>query len=257
MSGSPCKEFWSRPDPEVTGPTRKAGGFYRLAEDAQAKRKSVPLTEAEDAIVAAVRMAYGVASAQVERSGRLAQRLREAGDRATGERSDRKAIDATEQLVFRAMMSALAWLEGLAAEGDSPLKRLVLAQYRILGSVLGIDPAEAVRPPPDAAMGQPEAATAPRSAPSPRSTSMTIAFGDGVRRPVRDSRLRMTRGGDYKGEIDLYSPKSGAPLKASLEIDERGHGKIWLTLEAQTPSGWWTAAVCRDDVQIGIAEIEL
>ncbi len=214
-------------------------------------------------MVAAVRMAYGVASTQVERSGRLAQRLRKAGDRAIGERSDRKAIDATEQLVFRAMMSALAWLEGLAAEGDSPLKRLVLAQYRILGSVLGIDPAEAVRPPPEAAMGQPEAAAAPRSAPSPhaapspRSTDMTIAFRGGVRRPVRDSRLRMTRGGDYTGEIDLYSPKSGAPLKASLVIDERGHGKIRLTLEAQTPSGWWTAAVCRDDVQIGIAEIEL
>ena len=86
---------------------------------------------------------------------------------------------------------------------------------------------------------------------------MTIAFRGGVRRPVRDSRLRMTRGGDYTGEIDLYSPKSGAPLKASLVIDERGHGTIWLTLEAQTPSGWWTAAVCRDDVQIGIAEIEL
>ena len=168
MSGSPCKEVLvptgARRSPARPARPEASIGPRRIA---QAKRKSVPLTEAEDAVVAAVRMAYGVASAQVERSGRLAQRLREAGDRAIGERSDRKAIDATEQLVFRAMMSALAWLEGLAAEGDSPLKRLVLAQYRILGSILGIDPAEAVQPPPEAAMGQPEAAAAPRSAPSP------------------------------------------------------------------------------------------
>ena len=42
MSGSPCKEFWSRPDPEVTGPTRKAGGFYRLAEDRAGQAQERP-----------------------------------------------------------------------------------------------------------------------------------------------------------------------------------------------------------------------
>ena len=68
------------------------------------------------------------------------------------------------------MMSALGWLEGLAAEGDSPLKRLVLAQYRILGSVLGIDPAAAAQPPPEAAMGQPRRRPprAPRHRRTPR-----------------------------------------------------------------------------------------
>ena len=239
MSGSPSKEYWSRPEPK--SPVRHARpeastGPRRIRRPSV---KSVPLTEAEDAIVAAVRMAYGVASAQVERSGRLAQRLREAGDREIGERSDRKAIDATEQLVFRAMMSALGWLEGLAAEGDSPLKRLVLAQYRILGSVLGIDPGEAVQPPPEAAMGQPEAAAAralraiapihrhdhrlPRRRPA-----------TGARPPPQDD-----RGGSHDGEIDRYESssiraRSSDPLKALLVFDERGHATIYLTIEPDT-----------------------
>ena len=215
--------------------------------------------------MAAVRMAYGVASTQVERSGRLAQRLREAGDRQIGERSDRKAIDATEQLVFRTMMSALGWLEGLAAEGDSPLKRLVLAQYRILGSVLGIDPGEAVQPPPEAAMGQPEAAAAPRrSAPSPRSTDMTIAFrrrrpATGARPPPQDERAAAPTMARSTATRSSSIRPARAPIRrrrlwSSTSGDMR---PSTLTLEPDTEPGWWTAAVCRDDVQIGIAEIEL
>ena len=72
----------------------------------------MPLIAAEDAVVAAVRLAYQVAETQIERSARLARRLRKAGDRAVGARSDRKAVDATEQMIVRAMMGALTWLEG-------------------------------------------------------------------------------------------------------------------------------------------------
>jgi hypothetical protein len=260
MNDAPARKLWSRPDPDVTGPVRKAGGLYRVADDPRVKRRSVPLTEAEDAVVAAVRMAYGVASAQVERSGRLAQRLREAGDRQTGERSDRKAIDATEQLVFRAVMAAVGWLEGLAAEKDSPMKRLVLAQYRILGSILRVDAAEAAQPTAEAA-APPEPAAAARSAPTPRSTDMTIVFRGGVRRPVRNQSLLMTGRGGREGEVVPYDVElfSGQPdpMGALLVFDERGHAAIHLTIAPGTQSGRWRGAVCDGDVQIGIVEIEL
>ena len=115
----------------------------------------------EDTVVAAVRMAYRVAEAQI-RSARLAQRLRESGDRAVGARSDRKAIDATEQLIVRAMMSGLAWVEGLAGDRDV-LRRLLVAQNKIqsgvVESILGFPPG-ASRSPPGAAS---DAAPAPRT----------------------------------------------------------------------------------------------
>ena len=100
-------------------------------------------------MTAAVRMAYKVAAAQVDRSSRLAQRLRDAGDRAVGPGSDRQALDATERLVFRAMMGGLTWLETAAAERDSPLKRLLAAEYRIVGSMLGLVPTDGSSPPGD------------------------------------------------------------------------------------------------------------
>ena len=68
---------------------------------------------------------YKVAEAQIDRSARLARRLREAGDQAVGPRSDRQALDATEQLVFRAMMARpeLARRVRRPRRGN-PLKRL-------------------------------------------------------------------------------------------------------------------------------------
>ena len=160
-------------------------------------------------------MAYGVASAQVERSG--APRAAPARRRrpAVGERSDRKALDATEQLVFRAMMSALGWLEGLAAEGDSPLKRLVLAQYRILGSVLGIDAgrggAAAAGSRHGAGGGGRPALARHRRTPAVRSTDMTIAFdgGDqaaGARHAAQDVARRRLR----RRDRPLFAPYSSA-----------------------------------------------
>ena len=133
MSGSSTaigQERWSRPQLERTKPIRTAGGFYRTAERGQNGLGGVPLIAAEDAVVTAVRLAYQVAETQIERSARLARRLRDAGDRAVGARSDRKAVDATEQMIVRAMMGALTWLEGVGGERD-PFKRLMVAQYRL------------------------------------------------------------------------------------------------------------------------------
>ena len=92
---------WARPPLARDRPVRTAGGLFRTAQGTSAGINTglggVPLIATEDAVVAAVRLAYKVADAQIDRSARLAQRLREAGDRAVGARSDRKAIDATEQ----------------------------------------------------------------------------------------------------------------------------------------------------------------
>jgi hypothetical protein len=130
---------WRRPPTERSGPDRRAGGFYRTADDPTMTVGGIPLNETEDAVVAAVRLAYRVADAQIQRSGRLAERLRSAGDHAVGPRSDRQALDATERLVFNAAMSGLGWLEGIAAEGDSPIKRLLAVQYRMVGAMLGLN----------------------------------------------------------------------------------------------------------------------
>ena len=147
------KSAWSRPQLERDRPIRThVGGFYRTADGSDAGIGGVPLTTAEDAVVSAVRLAYKVADAQIAQSMRLAQRLRKAGDRQAGEHSDRKALDATEQLVFRAMMGALAWVEAATAtEEGSPLMRLLSSQYRLLGSLLGLsvtDRSKSVAEPP-------------------------------------------------------------------------------------------------------------
>ena len=136
------EKLWARPQLEDAGPIRNASGFFRTAEGDGSALGGVPLVAAEDAVVAAVRMAYKVADAQLQRSARLAERLRKAGDRAVGEGSERKALDASEQLVFRAMMSGVEWLEAAAAERKSPLKRLMTAQYMLMGSMLGLGPAD-------------------------------------------------------------------------------------------------------------------
>ena len=138
-----------RPQLERSKPIRTAGGFYRTAEGGRPGVAGVPLTAAEDSVVAAVRMAYNVAEAQIERSARLARRLREAGDRAVGARSDRKAVDAVEQLMVKAIQGALVWLERTADDPD-PVKRLLVAQYRLAGSMFGLTPSDAPRSPGEA-----------------------------------------------------------------------------------------------------------
>ena len=54
------KSGWKRPNVSRTGPVRSAGGFYRTSQSGRALG-GVPLTTSEDAVVAAVRLAYDVA----------------------------------------------------------------------------------------------------------------------------------------------------------------------------------------------------
>src|SRR5262245_40218114 len=118
------RDHWSRPQVERDGPRRTTGTLFRSAD----RSESQPSTT-EDAVVAAVRMAYKIAQANVARSTRLSQRLRKAGDRAAGAQSPRKAVDATQDLVTDAMISAFGWVEAFLAD-DSRLKRVSAAQYR-------------------------------------------------------------------------------------------------------------------------------
>ena len=104
----------------------------------------VPLDSVESAVTAAVRMGYKVAAAQIERTARIARRFRDAGDQAAGARrdqgesSERKALDASEQLIFKALMAGLGWLEGVAADNGNPVRRIAAAQFQMLGAMLGL-----------------------------------------------------------------------------------------------------------------------
>jgi hypothetical protein len=255
---SEIQERWSRPQLERSRP-------IRTAEGARPGVGGVPLIAAQDAVVAAVRMAYRVAEAQIDRSTRLARRLREAGDRAVGARSDLKAVDATEQLIFRAVMAALAWLEGLADERD-PVRRLMAAQYRMAGSMFGLTPSGAPgssrRDAPD---GAPRSADAtPASRPQPGGSTgaappiKVILKGD--KRPVRIKRYDVESGAPRKiPGLEFFSEADieNTP-KADLAIEPDGHASIEFAITRAAKPGVWKAAVCdAEDVQIGVIEIEI
>jgi hypothetical protein len=256
---------WLRPQLERSKPIRTAAGFYRTAEGGRPGVGGVPLTAAEDSVVAAVRLAYNVAEAQIERSARLARRLREAGDRAIGARSDRKAVDAVEQLMLKAIQGALVWLERTADDPD-PVKRLLVAQYRLAGSMFGLTPSDAPRSrggdaPERSAQGV-DAAAPSRPEPgipyAPAGPVKVVLKGE-FRRPVRIARYEVASGA-LRSEVQFYSVTDieSDPLKADLVIDAGVRGALSLEIPRLAKPGLWKAAVCdSENVQIGMIEIEL
>lgn len=257
---------WARPLLEETGPVRSAGGFFRTAEGNSMNLGGVPLVAAEDAVVAAVRMAYKVADTQVQRSARLAERLRKAGDRAVGERSDRKAVDASEQLLFRAMMSALAWLEAAAAERDSPIKRAMAAQYRLIGSLLGVTPPDSAAsratnssPPERGAHAEASGAVETVGSYIPLRRVRVFLRGE-IKRPVVVRRCEVASVARFETALHFYKVErvEGAPLEAAFAIDDDGKATLTIATDRSAPSGAWKAAICSEDgEQIGLIEIEL
>jgi len=255
---------------EVTGPNRRGGGFYRTAEG-EGKLGGVPLKSAEDAVVAAVRMGYKVAEAQIERSASLAKRLRNAGDRAVGPNSDRQALDATERLVFRSLMAGLGWLESAAAEGGSPLRRLAAAEYRLLGSMFGLTPPEAFksavaqssdgtfeRTPVVPTSARAEVPSA-RNAQTPR-RELQIVLQGAVRRPVRVQGWDLAHDSQPgKAGLTFYSAEriDSPEMPASIAITKTT-AKLVLTIDRMATSGLWKAAICdADGLQLGFIEIIL
>ena len=130
---------WSRPDaPRRTGPKRGFGGYYRSADrevDGKLLR-GVPLNTAEDAALAAVRMAYRIADSEIDRGLRIARDLRGAA-RAKEGIEPRDAVDASERLLSKALLAGLQWFESASGEEGHPLRRLAAAEYRMLRLIAG------------------------------------------------------------------------------------------------------------------------
>jgi hypothetical protein len=264
-------EPWSRVSPERTRPDRRVGGFYRTAEGQGQALGGVPLTGVDDAVVAAVRMGYKVAEAQIERSARLAQRLRRAGDQAVGPDSERKSVDAAERLVFRTMMSGLTWLEGAAAaERGSPLKRLAEAEYRMLGSLFGLAPpetAQASRDPaaarsPARPAGADSAATGDAPPAASAVPALEIRHLGPDRRPVRVAHWEIATMAPLPAPatVRFYSAEQigRRPLEAEFVVNGKGVARLSLATPRLAPPGLWRGTICNDEgLQLGLIEIVL
>lgn len=278
---APIKKFPERPTVERIRPNRGAGNFYRAASDDSRAVGGIPLDNVEATVTAAVRTGYRIAQAQLDRSARLARRLREAGDEATGvgedgQRSDVKALDATEQLIFKGLMSGLSWFEGVAAEGDNPLKRLATAEFRMLGSMLGLLPREPQGAGAAAGVGsrrRSEGAGPPTSGasevrrhrPLPKirhlsggSKSKDKAARAAVQRPVRVREFELLDDvpGDYL--VVFYHRDLQRSLKGTLRLTPTAAPVLSIATPASAPLGVYKGAVCdAGGLQIGRLDIVL
>jgi hypothetical protein len=258
------RERWSRPQLERSGPIRAAGGLYRTADGGHPGVGGAPLIGAENTVAAAVDMAYRVAEAQIARSTRLAERLREAGDRAVAAPGDQEAVDGTEQLILRAVMAGLAWLEGLADERD-PVRRLMAAQYKLAGSMFGLNQPEASE---SSGAGAPdgERLSGASDPPPPLQHKRTGSLAwikvvlKGDKRPVRLKRYEVLARPPAKiTDLQFFnSADARKTLNAALAVTVDGQVTLeFLQLSGADP-GSWKAAVCDEqNVQLGVIEIEL
>ncbi len=260
------KGWFVRPGLARTAPNRGAGNLYRAAADNPDVVGGVPLDSVEAAVTAAVRLGYKIAEAQIDRTARLATRLREAGDQAAGPGSDRKALDATEQLVFKAMMSGLAWVEGVVADRANPVRRLASAQFRLLGSILGLLPAE------DARTTRPATGTSPAEE-TPAVTQRARAHGrqrrrarvqplikhDARGRAVQVRQWELSTGASGTYQLTFFSDVPDRdPIEGRLHVSGRGSPTLTLATSGKTAPGLWKAAVCDGEgVQIGYIEVAL
>jgi hypothetical protein len=251
-----ARKRWSRQPPTRTGPRRAGGGVYRTA-DREDGKSGVALDSAEAAVVAAVRLAYQVAETQIDRSARLARRLRQAGDEQVGERSDATAVDAAERLVQKALLAGLEWWEGSVAEGRCPVKRLAAAEYQLLGTLLGLaPPAQAPE------RGRSAAATAPRVQPAPAARRLQVVHqGDRKnRRAVRIEAWDLAATGPLQATVYFHSADhvDHEPIEAELQVGADHALRLAIATPARAAGGRWKCAVCDDaGLQVGHIEISL
>jgi hypothetical protein len=258
---------FERPVLKRSAPNRGAANFYRGASDNPHVIGGISLDNVEDAFTSAVRMAYRVAEAQIDRTARLGQRLRQAGDRAAGPGSERKALDATEQLIFRSMMAGLSWFEGLAADDANPIKRLAVAQYRVFGALLGLAPSTGLSEaaPPQRATGEQPAPPARADVSSTRpsgvaDTPLRIRHKakKEERRAVEVRACELPGGiqpGDYA--VTFHGTAPGTVIEADLVVDAQAMTLV-LKSTRDSAAGVWKAAICDDEgLQLGLIEIAL
>ena len=264
------KPLWRRPQPSATGPNRSFGGFYR-ASDRTIRGKDlrgVPLQTAEDAAVAVVRMGYRVVDAQIERGLDMARRLRGAADRA-GVGDSKDMLNLTEDLLTRGALLGLELLESVSNRPESPLRRLVTSQLRMLGSLLGLSIDDATSR--DRGRGAPETGPA-RSAseqPAPPASAagysrVRIRHGEGsTKRAITIARWDMDApspqmSGGHELKFHLISGTIEQSLDGTLTLATKGPAVLEIVTTDAQPSGRWRAAVCSTDGdQLGILEIDL
>ena len=266
-----AKEYWKRPVAAVTGPNRSFGGYYRSADRAVSGKvfRGVPLQTAEDAVVAAVRLGYRVVDAQIERGMRIAKDLQDANTRSGGG-DGKQTLDGTERIINKAVLFGLQWLEGAAADPGHPVRRLLAAEYRMLGSLFGLS-------------GDGEGPAARKEKTNePDSVSSTPAAGS-VRRVIPRITIRHSVALDQRRPVkkivtwEIYGaiPAEGAKVNFHLvEPEDTARpaivmdGEIWLerggktTLRVESrlkyPRGRWCAGIYGNDgEQVGLVEVLL
>lgn len=258
---------WSRPLADRKQPKRVASGYYRAALDANASGSlyGIPLLTAQDTAVSAVRAAYRVVDAQMERGARIARSLREASERQ-GVGDPAEALDAGERLARKAVLAGVEWMETLVAQPGNPVKRALSAEYRWLGAALGL-----------AAMPQPDRASAPSpaSADAPADAELRARYSVGPMGPVarimheKDSAFRAVTIVGWL--VDKAIPATGSTALRFFNTSDPGGGVLTgvLTVKQDVPvmelntqdshrSGRWRSALCdSSNLQFGIVEIEL
>jgi hypothetical protein len=273
---------WNLPGLAVTRPNRAFTGIYRSADgqrDGEAIA-GVPLQAASDAVVAAVKLGYKVADAQIERGRRLARGLNSAARRG-GMPNASDPVDAAEHLLIRMAQLGLEWVEGAALEPGGSLRRLTQAQYEAIGSLLGLRRASAGAPPqratderspegagtrpvqppppPDASAFDWAAKSAATQQPASSTRMPAVRHKqDSVRRHVRVLKVEVT-GTLPSEDLNVTFYYRDDPQRPVLCGTLTVHAEeLRLVTDASHPAGRWSGALCdADGLQIGLVEIEL
>jgi hypothetical protein len=261
---------WRRPQPDATRPNRSFGGYYRTADrDIGAQQlRGIPIQTAEAAAVAAVRAGYNIVDAQIERGVNLARRLRSSADRA-GVPETGQVLSLAENLLNKGAMLGLEMLETAAGDQNSPVKRLLTAQFRLLGSFLGVETGTAAQ---GRERRETEETPAGGRHDSHRSEGEhSAAVSDRVRvlhRPDSAKRavtvVRFTRPTRLHASRDVslvFHPVSGSSQEAfsgTLTFAPKEVPLLEVATTREQPGGLWRAAICTSDgEQVGIIEVDL
>lgn len=260
---------WKRPNLPVHRPDRGLGGLYRSADQSSGGTTlaGVPMQSVSDAVVATVKLGYQVADSQIARGRRMGRRLKGAARRA-GVDDPNVVIDNTERLLLNALGMGLDWVDGAAVGDGSPLRRLLKAEYRWLGRLLGLlaagdgKAAEATKAPAAPAAGA-SAAAGVTAAPPPRRAAAMPRIRHLAPEPERRDVhvLRAELDGAPPDTCTVYFHHQGGARQDALQGAYSrlpGSGELSLDTRGNLPSGVWRAAVCTPDgLQIGTLEIEL
>ena len=261
--------WFTRPTLARTKPDRGAANYYRASSDDGTHPEGIPLDSAEAATVAVVRMAYKVAEAQIDRSFRLAQRLREEGDRVGGPNSGEQALDAYERLVFKALMGILSWIELLGSDPGGRFKKLITAEYQIVGSLLGLNLLKTSeldkKSPSDQCVrknNRSDSAQTAKAFKKAAGMAVQIKHCGEDRRAVRICACALDNEAHRldQSTVKFYSVKyqTAPPIEGLFQLTNNNVPLLTINTPQSAPSGRWTAALCDSTgLQLGHLEIKI